>query len=232
MQDIPQDTLNETTRAEQSAKVDLWEFDLTAIGGERYFFCKEPNEKGEPLTWQGRQYQPYPIKAQDFEMSGKGPSPRVSLVVSNLFGLVTGMAEDLQSLVGASVVRHQVYRKFLDAVNFTDGNPDASPEQEAVARYCVEQLSELTTLTATFILASPTETDGSVFPGRIMLAEICTWDYRDENCGYSGPPVADEFDKPTSDPEKDKCSHCMKGCELRNNIASAGFFASINKLSQ
>ncbi|ECE6544790.1 phage minor tail protein L, partial [Salmonella enterica subsp. enterica] len=29
MQDIPRDTLNETTKAEQSAKVDLWEFDLT-----------------------------------------------------------------------------------------------------------------------------------------------------------------------------------------------------------
>ncbi|EIE2770181.1 phage minor tail protein L, partial [Salmonella enterica subsp. enterica serovar Rubislaw] len=98
MQDIPQSTLNETTKAEQSAKVDLWEFDLTAIGGERYFFCNEPNEKGEPVTWQGRQYEPYPIQAQDFEMNGKGPSPRVTLVVSNLFGLVTGMAEDLQSL--------------------------------------------------------------------------------------------------------------------------------------
>ncbi|HFW4799894.1 TPA: phage minor tail protein L, partial [Salmonella enterica subsp. diarizonae serovar 60-67:z35:-] len=84
MQDIPQDTLNETTKPEQSAKVDLWEFDLTAIGGERYFFCKEPNEKGEPLTWQGRQYQPYPIKAQDFEMSGKGPSPRVGGRITDL----------------------------------------------------------------------------------------------------------------------------------------------------
>lgn len=31
MQDIPQETLSETTKAEQSAKVDLWEFDLTAI---------------------------------------------------------------------------------------------------------------------------------------------------------------------------------------------------------
>lgn len=50
MQDIPQETLSETTKAEQSAKVDLWEFDLTAIGGERFFFCNEPNEKGEPLT--------------------------------------------------------------------------------------------------------------------------------------------------------------------------------------
>lgn len=52
MQDIPQSTLNETTRTEQSAKVDLdlWEFDLTATGGERYFFCNESNEKGEPVT--------------------------------------------------------------------------------------------------------------------------------------------------------------------------------------
>ncbi|MGF2865697.1 phage minor tail protein L [Salmonella enterica] len=231
MQDIPPETLNETTKAEQSAKVDLWEFDLTGIGGERYFFCNEVNEKGEPVTWQGRQYKPYPIQVQDVEMNGKGPSPRVTLVVSNLFGLVTGMAEDLQSIVGASVVRRQVYARFLDAVNFSDGNQDADPEQEGVARYNVEQLSKLDSSTATFILASPVETDGSVVPGRIMLADICPWDYRDENCGYDGPPVADEFDKPTSDLKKDKCSHCMKGCEMRNNLVNAGFFASINKLS-
>ncbi|MCD3114009.1 phage minor tail protein L, partial [Salmonella enterica subsp. enterica serovar Enteritidis] len=24
---------------------------------------------------------------------------------------------------------------------------------------------------------------------------------------------------------------CMKGCEMRNNLVNAGFFASINKLS-
>ncbi|EBI9418630.1 phage minor tail protein L, partial [Salmonella enterica] len=217
--------------AEQSAKVDLWEFDLTAIGGERYFFCNEPDGKGEPVTWQGRQYEPYPIQVQDVEMSGKGPSPRITLVVSNLFGLVTGMAEDLQSLTGASVIRHQVYSRFLDAVNFTDGNPDADPEQEVVSRYLVEQLSELTATTATFVLATPTETDGAVFPARIMLADTCVWGYRDENCGYTGGPVADAFDKPTSDPAKDKCSKCMTGCRLRNNLQRAGFFASINKLS-
>lgn len=45
MRDIPQSTLNETTKTEQPARIDLWEFDLTAIGGERYFFCNEPNEK-------------------------------------------------------------------------------------------------------------------------------------------------------------------------------------------
>ncbi|HHX1453570.1 TPA: phage minor tail protein L, partial [Salmonella enterica] len=154
-----------------------------------------------------------------------------TVVISNLFGLVTGIAEDLQSLVGGVVVRRQVYEKFLDAVNFEGGNPDANPEQEAVARYCIEQLSELTSLTATFVLASPTETDGSVFPGRIMLAEICTWPYRGEDCGYNGPPVSDEFDRPTADPSKDKCSKCPGACKMRGNIANYGGFLSINKLS-
>lgn len=45
MQDIQQETLNECTRAEQSASVVLWEIDLTEVGGERYFFCNEQNEK-------------------------------------------------------------------------------------------------------------------------------------------------------------------------------------------
>ncbi|ECC6921914.1 phage minor tail protein L, partial [Salmonella enterica] len=86
MQDIPQNTLNETTKTEQPARVRLWEFDLTPIGGERYFFCNELNEKGEPVTWQGRQYQPYPIDGKGFEMKAKGASNRPSVEVSNLFG--------------------------------------------------------------------------------------------------------------------------------------------------
>ncbi len=81
----------------------LWEIDLTVQGGERIFFCNELNEKGRAVTWQGRQYQAYPIDGSGFEMNGKGSSARPSLTVSNLFGLVTGMAEDLQSLVGATV---------------------------------------------------------------------------------------------------------------------------------
>ncbi|EPD8000253.1 TPA: phage minor tail protein L, partial [Escherichia coli] len=47
MQDIQQETLNECIRAEQSASVVLWEIDLTEVGGDRYFFCNEQNEKGE-----------------------------------------------------------------------------------------------------------------------------------------------------------------------------------------
>ncbi len=143
MQDIRQETLNECTRAEQSASVVLWEIDLTEVGGERYFFCNEQNEKGEPVTWQGRQYQPYPIQGSGFELNGKGTSTRPTLTVSNLYGMVTGMAEDLQSLVGGTVVRRKVYARFLDAVNFVNGNSDADPEQEVISRWRIEQCSEL-----------------------------------------------------------------------------------------
>ncbi|MBB9668776.1 phage minor tail protein L, partial [Escherichia coli] len=86
-----------------------------------YFFCNEQNEKGEPVTWQGRQYQPYPIQGSSFELNGKGTSTRPTLTVSNLYGMVTGMVEDLQSLVGGTVVRRKVYARFLDAVNFVNG---------------------------------------------------------------------------------------------------------------
>ncbi|EFA1745207.1 phage minor tail protein L, partial [Escherichia coli] len=173
MQDIHEETLNESVKSEQSPRVVLWEIDLTAQGGERYFFCNELNEKGEAVTWQGRQYQAYPIDGSGFEMNGKGSSARPSLTVSNLFGLVTGMAEDLQSLVGATVVRRRVYARFLDAVNFVAGNPEADPEQELSDRWVVEQMSSLTAMTASFVLATPTETDGALFPGRIMLANTC-----------------------------------------------------------
>ena len=92
MQDIPQETHHETTRLTQSAQVVLWEIDLTEVGGERYFFCNEQNEKGEPVTWQGRQYQAYPIQGTGFELNGKGSAARPTLTVSNLHGMVTGMA--------------------------------------------------------------------------------------------------------------------------------------------
>lgn len=43
----------------------LWEIDLTEVGGERYFFCNEQNEKGEPVTWQGGSIRHTPFRGRD-----------------------------------------------------------------------------------------------------------------------------------------------------------------------
>ncbi|MCW4574240.1 phage minor tail protein L, partial [Venenivibrio stagnispumantis] len=88
---------------------------------------------------------------------------RPTLTVSNLYGMVTGMAEDMQSLVGGTVVRRKVYARFLDAVNFVNGNSYADPEQEVISRWRIEQCSELSAVSASFVLSTPTETDGAVF---------------------------------------------------------------------
>ncbi|GCT80044.1 phage minor tail protein [Escherichia coli] len=45
MQDIRQETLNECTRAEQSASGVLREIDLTGGGGESYFLRKDEKRK-------------------------------------------------------------------------------------------------------------------------------------------------------------------------------------------
>lgn len=62
MQDIRQETLNECIRVEQTASVVLWEIDLTEVGGERYFFCNEQNEKGEPVTCRGESIRRTPFR--------------------------------------------------------------------------------------------------------------------------------------------------------------------------
>lgn len=232
LNELKKKTIQLTSQLAEEERAQRQQIDLTEVGGERYFFCNEQNEKGEPVTWQGRQYQAYPIQGTGFELNGKGSAARPTLTVSNLHGMVTGMAEDLQSLVGGTVVRRKVYARFLDVVNFVNGNSDADPEQEVISRWRIEQCSELSAVSASFVLSTPTETDGAVFPGRIMLANTCTWTYRGDECGYSGPAVADEYDQPTSDITKDKCSKCLSGCKFRNNVGNFGGFLSINKLSQ
>ncbi len=142
-------------------------------------------------------------------MNGKGAAARPSLKVSNLYGMVTGMVEDSHSLVGATVIRRIVYARFLDAVNFQSGNQEADPEQESVSRWVIEQCSDLTAVSATFVPQHRLkQTD--VSSRRIMLANTCTWIYRSDECGYTGPAVADEFDNPTADPAKDACSRCAR----------------------
>ncbi len=88
------------------------------------------------------------------------------------------MAEDLQSLVGGTVVRRKVYARFLDAVNFVNGNSDADPEQEVISRWRIEQCSETERGECLFVTVHADGNDGAVFPGRIMLANTCTWTYR------------------------------------------------------
>lgn len=123
-----------------------------------------------------------------------------------------------------------VYAQFLDARNFPNGrNPQADPTQESVSLFIIEQLKSLNDEVATFELALPAETDNARIPLLMITSDTCIWQYRSAECGYTGGPVADEKDNPATDPKKDACSHCLRGCKLRfgaNAILPFGGFPS------
>ncbi|MDY4280869.1 MAG: phage minor tail protein L [[Pasteurella] mairii] len=220
----------------QGALLDLYEIDLRNLTdnqgeqGSIYRFYAGTNELNAPVMWQGKQYDPYPVQASGFELNGQGPSNRPTLTLSNLFGVVTGISARFEECIGAIVRRRQVYAHYLDAVNFKNGNPKADPTQERLSLFIIEQLSTLKQDVASFTLALPTETDNALISSRVIFADTCAWTYRSSECGYTGAPVADEKDQPTNDPKKDKCSHCLTGCKLRNNARNFGAFVSVNKL--
>ena len=225
----------ELAKLEQTALIDLFEVDMRHLTGnngstgELFRFYAGTNELSNPIVWQGNTYVPYGIKADGFEMSGQGASNRPTLSIVNYDGQMTALSNDFEQCLGAIVRRRQVYAQFLDAVNFKDGNRNADPQQERVSYYVVEQLSSLTQEFATFTLALPAETDNAVINKRTILT-TCSWVYRSTECGYTGRPVADEKDQPTTDPKKDKCSGCLRGCQLRNNTLNYGGFIAVNKL--
>ncbi|HGN0867306.1 TPA: phage minor tail protein L [Providencia alcalifaciens] len=232
MQNIPPELLISITELESDAEIELYEIDLTKIGGTRYRFHNGANELLKPIVWQGLEYDPYPIFGEGFSFNGKGPSSRPSITISNLFGLVTGIASRLNSGAGGNVIRRKVRARFLDEINFSGGNENADPSQEVISRWVIEQLTSLNSETATFELAAPSETDGATVPARVILSDVCPWSYRSKECGYAGEPVSDELGNPTKDPSKDKCGKRLSDCKLRNNTNRIGCFLSSSRLSQ
>lgn len=225
----------ELAKLEQTALLDLFDVDMRQLTGkdgnrgELFRFYAGTNELTQPIIWQGNRYTPFGVKAEGFEMSGQGASNRPTLTVVNFDGFVTALSNNFEQCLGAIVRRRQVYAQFLDAANFKAGNRNADPQQERVSYYLIEQLTTLTQDIATFTLALPTETDNALINKRTILV-TCPWVYRSTECSYTGNPVADEKDQPTTDPKKDKCSGCLRGCQLRHNTLNYGGFIGVNKL--
>lgn len=231
MRDIPADMRIAVTQIEQSAMLDLYEVDLSRFGGNVYRFHDGMNGLLKPVIWQGNRYDPYPVQVTGLSMTAQGASARPKMTFANIDGLLTAINNDYDDALGAIVTRRQVMEQYLDAVNFPDGNNQADPSREAVQKFVIEQRENSDSDFVTYVLALPTETDNAQIPARVIQADICPWRYRGQDCGYDGPPVADEKDQPTNEPTKDQCSHKYRGCKLRHSsVLPFGGFLCSNKL--
>lgn len=210
-------------RLTHGALVEFFVLDLTALGGPVYRFCNFVNELQQPVVWQGQTYQPFPVEGSGWDRSAQGTLPRPTLRISDLTGLVGVLVRSYQGLAGARVIRKRTLATYLDAVNFTAGNPQADP-----LTHWPDQVWEVARrtrdngLAIEFELRAAIDVAGVQLPLRQIIQNTCAWQYRSPECGYAGAAVADLNDQPTSDPAQDKCSRRLAGCRLRFPNALGG----------
>lgn len=204
---------------EPGALVDLFSIDSTALGGSVEYF--HGYTQVGTITWQAQAYNPWPIDTEGFEKTGdQQPVPK--LRVGNVDGSISALCLAYDDLVGAIITHHRTLGKYLDAVNFPGGNPTADPTQELpIDTWFIERKSSEDNETVEFELSSALNFNGVQLPRRQIIANLCAWvaigGYRGPFCGYTGGPVADINDNPTTDPTKDQCSGSLKACKMRFN---------------
>lgn len=219
----------------QAAPVELWELDVTPLGGALYRLSNQLNELGTAVVWQGNSYNPMPIEATGFARRTSGTFPRPRVQVSNVLGTMGGLIRDHDNLRGAKLVRRRTLARFLDAANFAAGNADADPLAEyAPEVWMVDQCTGRNRLTVSWELRNPLDFDGVMLPARTVQPNYCPWKYRGSDCGYAGGPVAKVDDSATAISGEDRCSKRLTGCKLRfpNQPLPFGGFPGVGRLRQ
>lgn len=227
---------------------------ITGNNADIYHFHNGLNELGNNLVFDGVEYTAFPIDATGFEKRGDGRLPRPKLAVSNALGAVGELARIGNDLFGAKLKRTRTFLKYIDSVNFKNNsnlldalnnnvqgssgaqivvpssgpfvNPYADPNQiidEEI--YYIDRKSLENKIVVEFELKAIHDLTNVKLPRRQVIQNICLWEYRSSNCGYTGGPVADGNDNPTSDPTKDKCGKRLSSCKLRfaNELPYGGF---------
>lgn len=207
---------SEVQLLEPTARIELFELDLTAFGQGIQRFHAGTNELIVPIVWQGNEYVSIPIHAEGFEHNGQGQLPRPKLRIANVQGVFFALLRETNDLIGCRITRRRTFARFLDAVNFPGGNPEADPTAEFPQDiYFIDRKSSETKLIIEFELAAAIDLHGVQLPSRQIIQNSCPWRYRGGECGYAGGPIANVHDDPVSDMNLDVCGKRLKSCKLR-----------------
>lgn len=197
--------------------VEMFIWDGTPIGHPQPFYWHPGTTVTDgPIVWQGQTYEPFPIEATGFDLDSAGKLPRPVLRVSNIGGLIGNYLRNFADGLGARVTRKRTLGKYLDAVNFPDGNPYANPNTYFPddIYYAARKITE-NPITVEMELAVRFDVEGVMLPRRQVIAGTCQWVYRSSQCSYAGPPVQDINGNPTSDPDRDACRKTLDACKAR-----------------
>lgn len=211
--------------------VELYEVDASKYGLGTFRFYSGTNERSGDIIWQGNVYTSFPVQTDGWGLAGEGSLSRPKVTFSNVTKIITNLTVSNNDLIGCKFTRKRTMVCFLDAVNFTDGNAGADPHQHLPDDiYVIAQKIAENKLVVEFELSSGMDLTGISIPKRQVVNNLCSWQYRGEECGYTGGAVADENNIPTTEPNKDSCGKRLSSCKLRfgehGELPFGGFPAS------
>ncbi len=204
---------NEDTQGLQGdAIIELMEINLadsiTHPVTDSLYFCNWVETEGRTVKFGGISYTPLACEGGGVEVRGGGGGAGAG--GANMGLESTGLVNTYDDLLGCKLYRRRVLARHLD-----DGStPDVDARWPDEVWFVQQKASE-SKLSVTFELSTPFDLDGVTLPRRRALRYACPWVYRSAECGYTGGPVADAKDQPTSNPDDDKCGKRVTSCRLR-----------------
>lgn len=211
-----------------SADQNTWKADTTLINADKVFDVGGEKKWMRNIIWQGKTFEPMSIQVDGLEMnsSGRASTPTLSMAnnINGLQSAVSAYCLQFNDFAGAKLTIITTLAKYLDAANFSAGNPTASNEAETQLWY-IEQKTSENMEQVTFELSNPIDFEGQRIPMR-QISSQCHWcmmgNYRGEECGYTGAAMFTEKNEPTTNPALDKCSGRLSSCKIRKNEGSFG----------
>jgi len=212
----PQKIQEQLQSLEPSAIIELFQLQLTAaVNGvdSTFYYHAGTNELTADVVFNGITYSAYPIEVDGFEVSSKGTLPRPSMRIANANNAISALIV-LYNPLQAKVTRIRTCKKFLDAVNFSGGNPTADPTAKFEDEiWYVDRVANENPELVEFELTSKLDLTNLALPRRQVL-EHCPWQYRGSECGYTGTRYFDLNDKATN-AANDQCAKRYTSCTKR-----------------
>ena len=214
-----------------NAIIELFQLQLVAAlhgSSDTYYFHAGANaDVAGNIVWNGQTYIRLPIQAEGFEYGNTGTLPRPTLSVANLGGeisallLIANAFTPGNDLGGAIVTRIRTLKKYLDGEAAAD--PHAKFPDEI---WYIDRKSAETRDVVQWELASKFDLAGMMLPKRQIIANICQWQYRSAECGYTGSNYWNAKDEPVGTLGDDKCGKRLSSCKLRFGATSPLPFGS------
>lgn len=200
----------------------LFELDATRHGaGVLRFHGHNTERNNGDIIFRGQTFAAQALSVTGLEMRTDGKASAPVLTIANCIdgvqGAVSAYCLRCSDFAGAKLKVIVTLAKYLDAINFADGNPSASDECKEQIWY-IEQKTSENGAQVSFMLSNPIDLEGLRIPTR-EINNYCylavRGQYRSKACGYTGAAMFDKHDNPTDDPSQDKCAGRLKSCTCR-----------------